>query len=190
MSRADGGWLKQHPIPSDKGSFGNFEALAQQNRRLIQQILSEDSSSVYSLSTVAAKDPYDTQLLEKIRTLYASCMNEDLLDARGSEPLLRIVQTAGDLYNGKTTVIDTKLGTLPEASGQEEKERQGLTAAIAYLHSRGGCPRSYCSPALNFRLGIDGLFSFDIDGDVGSDPNFMTLWFSQPSLGLPAKVKA
>ena len=36
--------------------------------------------------------------------------------------------------------------------------------------------------------GIDGLFSVDIDGDVGTDPNFMTLWFSQPSLGLPAKV--
>ena len=36
--------------------------------------------------------------------------------------------------------------------------------------------------------GIDGLFEIDIDGDVGNDPNLMTLWFSQPSLGLPAKV--
>lgn len=45
---------------------------------------------------------------------------------------------------------------------------------------------------LGFRLipfeGIDGLFDFDIDGDVGVDPDFMTLWFSQPSLGLPSKV--
>lgn len=37
--------------------------------------------------------------------------------------------------------------------------------------------------------GIDGLFSIDIEGDVGTDPNFMTLWFSQPSLGLPSKVR-
>ena len=48
----------------------------------------------------------------------------------------------------------------------------GLTAAIAFLHSRG----------------IGGLFNFEIDGDVGVDPNFMTLWFYQPDLGLPSKV--
>ena len=39
-------------------------------------------------------------------------------------------------------------------------------------------------------LGIGGLFSFDIDGDVGVDPNAMSLWFSQPSLGLPSKVSS
>jgi endothelin-converting enzyme len=32
------------------------------------------------------------------------------------------------------------------------------------------------------------LFKFDVDGDVGVDPNYMTLWFSQPSFGLPSKV--
>lgn len=37
-------------------------------------------------------------------------------------------------------------------------------------------------------VGIDALFSFDVEGDVGVDPNFMTLWFSQPGLGLPSKV--
>lgn len=38
--------------------------------------------------------------------------------------------------------------------------------------------------------GIEALFSFEIEGDVGRDPNDMTLWFSQPSLGLPSKVCA
>ena len=38
-------------------------------------------------------------------------------------------------------------------------------------------------------LGLGGLFNFDIDGDVGDDPNFMTLWFFQPDLGLPSKVR-
>ncbi|PSR94067.1 hypothetical protein PHLCEN_2v4495 [Hermanssonia centrifuga] len=167
---ANGNWLKQHPIPSDKGTFGNFEALAQQNRRLIQQILSEDSSSVYSTVShiTEAEDPYDTQILKKLRGLYSSCMNEDLLDARGEEPLLHVIRTVRKLYNGKSTTVD--LATL-EKNSDKEKERIGLTAAIAYLHSRG----------------IDGLFSIDIDGDVGEDPNLMTLWFSQPSLGLPSK---
>ena len=37
--------------------------------------------------------------------------------------------------------------------------------------------------------GIGGLFEFEIDGDVGTDPNAMTLWFNQPELGLPSKVR-
>jgi hypothetical protein len=37
--------------------------------------------------------------------------------------------------------------------------------------------------------GVDALFDFDIDGDVGSDPNDMTLWFSQSANGLPSKVR-
>ena len=132
----DGGWLKQHPIPSDKGSFGNFEALAQANRRLIQQILSEDSSSVYSEITAssAQDDPYDAMVLQKLRTLYTSCMNEDLLEARGTEPLLHVVQTVRKLYNGETTVVDEIQLPLGD---DDSDERDALTAAIAYLHSRG-----------------------------------------------------
>ncbi|KAH7889832.1 Metalloprotease [Phlebopus sp. FC_14] len=49
--------------------------------------------------------------------------------------------------------------------------RQGLSNALGYMHSRG----------------VDALFEFYIDGDAGVDPNAMTLWFSQPSLGLPSK---
>lgn len=135
--RPDGGWLKQHPIPSDKGSFGNFEALAQQNRRLIQQILSQDSSSIYTSVAISVhdNDPYDTLVLQKLRSLYSSCMNEDILDARGAEPLLHVVQTVRKLYNGETTIIDDTEIILDEE--EEDKERKGLTAAISYLHSRG-----------------------------------------------------
>jgi endothelin-converting enzyme len=31
------------------------------------------------------------------------------------------------------------------------------------------------------------LFQFEIDGDIGNDPNAFTLWFGQPDLGLPSK---
>jgi endothelin-converting enzyme len=74
---------------------------------------------------------------------------------------------------------------------EDERKSKGLTAAISYLHSRG---RRFfimdVSELLMFvRVGIDALFLFDIDGDVGEDPNAMTLWFSQPGLGLPSKVR-
>lgn len=127
----DGGWLRDHPIPSDQGRFGSFSALAQQNRRLIQQILSQDSSSVYSAAALVdgVEDPYDTAVLKKLRGFYASCMDEDLLDARGTDPLLHIIRNVRKLFDGEETVIS--------AQDDKEKQRRGLTAAVAYLHTRG-----------------------------------------------------
>ena len=177
----DGGWLKGHPIPSDKGRFGNFDALSQQNRRLIQQILSQDSSSLYSTAGLieGTEDPYDTAILKKLRGFYASCMDEDLLDARGTDPLLHIVRNVRRLFEGEGSAQDDK-----------QKQRKGLTAAVAYLHTKGlyhSLTHRYHYSRI-FMTGITALFDTDIEGDAGRDPNDMTLWFSQPSLGLPAKV--
>ncbi|EJF65996.1 metalloprotease [Dichomitus squalens LYAD-421 SS1] len=162
---ANGGWLKANPIPSDKGKFGHFEEIAQQNKRLLQQILSEDSSFHFSeASSLTASNPYDEQLLKKLRGLYDSCIDEDYLNEVGEAPLKEVTDKIRQLFHGKTTVVDHFEPT-------PEKERERLTATVAYLHSRG----------------IGGLFSYVIDGDVGNDPNFMTLWISQPDLGLPSK---
>ncbi|EPT06082.1 Metalloprotease [Fomitopsis schrenkii] len=157
---ANGGWLKDHPIPSDKGVFGNFEALAQQNRRVLQEILTSDEYASPSLAS-----SYDEQLMKKLRGLYASCMDEEQLNKLGTDPLAAVTNKIRKLLYGETTVVDA------EAVKVQEKNITGLTAAIAYLHTRG----------------IGGLFSAEIEGDVGNDPNFMTLWFSQPELGLPSK---
>lgn len=161
MQLTDGGWLKAHPIPSDKGVFGNFEALAQQNRRVLQDILTSDEYASPSLTT-----SYDEQLMKKLRGLYASCMDEDHLNKLGTDPLAEVTNKIRKLLYRETTIVDA------EAVKVQEKHITGLTAAIAYLHSRG----------------VGGLFSAEIEGDVGNDPNFMTLWFSQPELGLPSKV--
>ncbi|KAK7449695.1 hypothetical protein VKT23_013168 [Stygiomarasmius scandens] len=151
-----GGWLREHPLPSDKGSFGNFEALAQQNEQTIQRIL-ESPSSTSSFTT-----SYDEQILAKLRGFYSSCVNETKLDERGQEPLITLIQTLRKLFRGEKSTVSS-----------EHKEQSGrrLTEALAFLHSRG----------------IDALFSFGIEGDVGVDPNRMVLWFSQPGLGLPSK---
>ncbi|RDB20946.1 Endothelin-converting enzyme 1 [Hypsizygus marmoreus] len=156
---ATGGWLRDHPLPADKSSYGNFEALAQQNKQVVQRILESEAST----SSFQATD--DANILRKLRDFYSSCSNEDLLDDIGTTPLLQFVQTLKHLFrsgNSKTTPPS-------EDSGSEVKT--DLTAALAYLHSQG----------------IDALFSFDIEGDIGVDPNQMVLWFSQASLGLPSK---
>lgn len=158
--------------------MGNFELLAQKNKLLLQQILSEDSSAIYSelsrLNEGTDDDRYEKEVLYKIRTLYSSCTDEDLLDARGADPLIRVVSTVRDLFQGKTPAADILDGLehVKSRDGVDNERSAGLTAAVAYLHSRG----------------ISALFGVDIEGDVGVDPNLMTLQFGQPSLGLPSKV--
>ncbi|CAL1704979.1 unnamed protein product [Somion occarium] len=160
----NGGWMKSHPIPSDKGSIGSLELIAQRNRRILQQIFSHDSSNVFesalSIDDVTGQpDPDEETLLKKLRGLYNSCMDEDLLNARGTDPLLRVIQEVRKRFKGQVF-----------QDGSKNKEL-GLTAAVAYLHSRG----------------VSALFSVDIEGDVGDDPNRMTFLLGQPSLGLPSK---
>ena len=126
----DGGWLKSNPIPSDKGSFGHFEEIALQNRRLLQQILSEDASSHFSSVSALMSDPYDEILLKKVRGLYDSCMDEDHLNDLGEAPLKDMTKKIRELFRGKTTIVDAE-------SSASEEERDRLTATVAYLHSRG-----------------------------------------------------
>ena len=78
-------------------------------------------------------------------------MDEDLLDARGSSPLLRVVRTVRDLFQGKTTIVDVfeDEDAVKHHDSDPESRRQGLTAAIAYLHSRGmSYPRKSVSASL------------------------------------------
>lgn len=154
---SSGGWLKEHPLPADKSSFGNFDALSVQNKQILQKILEAPQP-------MSAAPTADEQILIKIRGMYASCLNETKLNEIGTEPLSHLVQTVRKLFRGNSTDISI-------ATEEERTSKKGLTAAIAFLHSRG----------------IEALFSFNVEGDVGVDPNFMTLWFNQPSLGLPSK---
>ncbi|KAL0578146.1 hypothetical protein V5O48_003851 [Marasmius crinis-equi] len=156
---ANGGWLKAHPLPADKGSFGNFEQLAQDNGHVIQSILERAEAS-----STAASSSHDKEILKKLSGLYNSCLKEDRLDEIGQKPLLDFLHNLKDLYRGKTTEISS-------TRDEGKVKKDGLTAAIAFLHSRG----------------IGALFGFDIEGDVGVDPNHMVLWFNQPELGLPSK---
>ncbi|KAF9052689.1 hypothetical protein BJ165DRAFT_1413126 [Panaeolus papilionaceus] len=152
---ANGGWLSGHPLPADKSSFGQFEALAQKNVHVIQNIL-ESQTNIGGV---------DDEILNKLRNFYSSCMNERTLDDVGLTPLLHVIKTIRNLYQSEDTHITSN------SDMSKAKQADGLTAAIAFLHSRG----------------VGALFSFDIEGDVGVDPNHMILWFNQPDLTLPSK---
>ncbi|KAI0306551.1 Metalloprotease [Multifurca ochricompacta] len=156
---ATGGWRKAHPLPSDKGRFGNFNLLFQENQQIVRDILNFNGS----IAIASLKESADKQLLTKLRNLYYSCMDEDTLDQLGEGPLNDFVGRIQKLYRGQSTEIANAKGS--------NNQQEGLTAALAFLHSRG----------------VPALFEFGVEGDAAVDPNFMILWFQQPRLGLPSK---
>ncbi|EIN07764.1 Metalloprotease [Punctularia strigosozonata HHB-11173 SS5] len=179
---ATGGWRKAHPIPAGKGSFESFGELAVKNKQVIHAILepAEDTNSLATSVSLPDVDEeaamlgspadkvYDTLLLKKLRWLYGSCMDEDYLDEVGAAPLLKVTDTVRKLFNGSTTIVDAASA---EEGGLGKEKNLNLTAAIAFLHSKG----------------IPVIFDVEVDGDAGVDPDAMTLWFTQSDFGLPSK---
>lgn len=90
------------------------------NQQIIREILE-------SKETPSAAPSYDEQILGKLRGLYTSCMDEDLLNEIGTDPLIQFARTVKKLFKGKHSSEDS----------ENEKRRKGLTAALAFVHSRG-----------------------------------------------------
>src|SRR5438477_9400148 len=63
---ACGNWLKNNPVPSDKGSYGRFTELLERNRAVLHNILEKSS----------ANDPKRSATEQKYGDYYASCMDE------------------------------------------------------------------------------------------------------------------
>jgi putative endopeptidase len=72
---ACGNWMKDNPIPGDKVRWGIFDQLAQRNRYLLYQDLKS--------AAAAPKTPLQT----KYGNYFAACMNLDLANKLGAQPI-------------------------------------------------------------------------------------------------------
>ncbi len=75
---ADGGWIKDNPIPADHSNWATFNKLHDKNEDALRAILDEASKDT------AAKSGSNWQ---KIGDFYASCMNEAQIETAGLKPL-------------------------------------------------------------------------------------------------------
>jgi putative endopeptidase len=93
---ACGNWNKNNPIPSDQVRWArSFSLLRERNTYLLWQELD-----------AAASDP-KTPLEKKFGDYYAACMNTDLVEKRGLEPLdpvLKRIAALGDVHNLATLI--------------------------------------------------------------------------------------
>lgn len=75
-----------------------------------------------------------------MKDLYKECLDETKLDKVGMGPLLDVIRVVRGLFNGSTSIEPESYvqGQMP-LSGSSSS---GLTAAIAYMHSRGKSSKS------------------------------------------------
>lgn len=130
-SFANGGWLRENPLPASKASWGQFAQLAQKNVQVIRDIIQRDIPSDAT--------PADVTTLTKLKTHYDSCMDEAALAEAGEEPLLMVVDQVRKLYGGHVGGNSHGNGAQARFSAAESKtaSKLGLTAAVSFLHSRG-----------------------------------------------------
>lgn len=74
---ANGGWIKQHPLPDDKSRFGVFDLMAEENRERLKEIIND----------VAANKGPQGSVSQKIGDFYASGLDMDKRNANGYSSL-------------------------------------------------------------------------------------------------------
>jgi putative endopeptidase len=127
---ACGNWVKNNPIPSDQVRWGTFSILQERNRYLLWKELD-----------TAAKAP-KSPLEKKYGDFYAACMNTDLVEKKGLEPLQPALQRIAGLDSPKA--LAPVIGELAAAGDpaplfrfgiqQDEKDSSQQIASI----SQGG----------------------------------------------------
>ena len=71
-----GNWMKNNPIPADKSSWGRFYELRERNIYILHDILEQAQAS----------SKHDA-IEQKVGDYYAACMDETVVEKRGTEPL-------------------------------------------------------------------------------------------------------
>jgi len=86
---ACGNWVKTNPIPADQASWGRFGELAKRNTYLLYEELK------------TAADAPKTPLQKKYGDYFAACMNVELADKLGAQPLEPVMKTIASLQDKK-----------------------------------------------------------------------------------------
>jgi len=139
---ACGPWMKSHPIPPDRGTWGRGSELEERNLAVLREILEK----------AAAPDPGRTGVERMIGDFYASCMDEPGIEARGLDPLKPELQRIAAIKSKKALVAEiarlhsqgVNLGLGREYTGTSllfrfgsEQDAKDATSVIAVVDQGG-----------------------------------------------------
>ena len=125
------GWMTANPLPADASRWGRFDALQDQNRLLLNNVLE-----------AAAGDRANRSATEqKIGDFYAACMDEKNLDARGLEAIQRDLNRIAVIQDRKEiaglVVYMFRIGSNPFFRFGSEQDAKDSSRVIAVLDQAG-----------------------------------------------------
>jgi putative endopeptidase len=109
---ADGGWIKNNPIPADHSSWATFNQLHDKNEDVLRKIL-EDASK--DKSAVPGSN------WQKIGDYYATCMDEQQIESAGVKPLETDLQRIAEIKD--TSSLQAEIARL---------QREGANAVFGF----------------------------------------------------------
>lgn len=136
---ANGGWIKNNPLPSDRSRFGSFDALADRNEIQIKSIFSELSAQENEVGSVA----------QKIGDYYAIGMDSVKLNADGINPLktelknIEALKTKADVNAHLSYLHESGIGGLFNVFGMADSKNSEQVVTYMWQGGLGMPDRDY-----------------------------------------------
>ncbi len=136
---ANGGWIKNHPLPSDRSRFGAFDELADRNEKQIKGIFAELSSQKNKEGSVA----------QKIGDFYSLGMDSVKLNADGVKPLkaefdrIEAIKTKADLTKYINYLQSSAIGGLFNLFGMADSKNSAQVVTYMWQGGLGLPDRDY-----------------------------------------------
>ncbi len=128
---ANGGWMKHHPLPADKGRYGTFDELQEQNNKRIQELILDLSNHTQPKGSVS----------RKVSDFYASGMDTTGIEKLGITPLQKEIGRIQGLSSGKDVMEETahlqQMGIPVLFSFYGNLDPKNSTMVIAHLGQGG-----------------------------------------------------
>lgn len=136
---ANGGWIKNNPLPSDRSRYGSFDALADRNEIQIKEIFSELSDQENEEGSVA----------QKIGDYYAIGMDSIKLNSEGISPLkpelarIEALKTKADLNAHLSYLHEEGIGGLFNVFGMADSKNSDMVVTYLWQGGLGMPDRDY-----------------------------------------------
>ncbi|KAI8057941.1 hypothetical protein BDF22DRAFT_662967 [Syncephalis plumigaleata] len=94
------GWIASNPLPESESRYTRFDIVKKKNREVIRTIL-EDDQTIPGLPT-DSRDAMaaDARNLDRLRTMYRLCSNDDQVNERRTVPIRDILAIAKTPFSG------------------------------------------------------------------------------------------
>jgi putative endopeptidase len=130
---ANGGWMKNNPLPDEFSRYGSFDKLAEENQKMVRSIV-EEAAEMNSTS-----DNIDF----KVGLFYKEGMDTEKIEKQGAEPLKEIIKiidrakSINDLIDSIHTLHSENISVLFFLYGAPDKKNSDMVIANLYQGGLG-----------------------------------------------------